>query len=65
MIRWIDSFMYNGEKVVELRLEYLYPYVDKFYIYEGRYTHQGKRKEELFLKKIKKYLNHIKTKFFL
>jgi len=53
MVNWIDTFMYNGDRVVELRLEYLYPHVHKFYIYEGRYTHQGERKEVLYFEKNK------------
>jgi len=53
MVAWIDCFLYNGEQIVELRLEYLYNSVNKFYIIEGRYTHQGKFKEELFFEKYK------------
>ncbi len=41
--------MFNGEIVMKLRLEYLSPYVDKFFICEKRYTHQGKRKDTLFV----------------
>jgi beta-1,4-mannosyl-glycoprotein beta-1,4-N-acetylglucosaminyltransferase len=40
--------MYNGEIITELRLKYLYNHVDKFYIVEGRFTHQGQKKEKLF-----------------
>jgi len=50
-MKWIDSILFNGEEVVKLRLEYLYNNVDKFYICEQRYTHQGTRKDELFIKK--------------
>lgn len=34
-----------------LRLKYLYDYVDTFYITEQRYTHQGSRKEILYIEK--------------
>lgn len=37
----IDTFMYNGEPIVELRLKYLYPYVTQFIIVEARKTHPG------------------------
>lgn len=44
----IDNTLFNGESITKLRLEYMYPYVDKFYICEHRYTYQGKKKETLF-----------------
>ena len=63
MVRWIDTFRYNGEIAVEVRLEYLYEHVDKFYIIEGRYTHQGLRKDILYFEKyqnmFKPYLDKI------
>ncbi len=48
-VRIIDSFSYNGELVVELRLKHLYPVVDEFVITEARETHSGKPKMELFI----------------
>ena len=45
----LDNFLFNGELIVKLRLKYLYEFVDRFYICEKRYTHQGKRKEQLFI----------------
>ena len=60
---WIDYFLYNGEPIVELRLEYLYRHVDKFYIVEGQYTHQGTKKDILYFEKnkdiFKPYLDKI------
>ena len=50
---WLDSTMFNGEPVVKLRLQYLFPYVDTFYICEQRYTHQGQRKEQLYIEQYK------------
>merc|ERR1719445_2106977 len=44
----VDSFMYNGEPVIPIRLELLYNVVDHFYIVEGSTTFSGKVKEELF-----------------
>ena len=54
-IHWIDSTMFNGDLIMKLRLKYLYPHVDKFYICEQRYTHQGTRKTELFFDKCKEW----------
>jgi len=47
MIRmlWIDNFMFNGEEAALYRVKYLYELVDKFYICEKRYTHQGTEKK--------------------
>ena len=50
-MKWIDSIMFNGEPVIKLRLEYLFNSIDTFYICEQRYTHQGNRKNELFVEK--------------
>lgn len=47
----IDNFLYNGEPIVELRLKYLDPYVDRFFITEARYTFSGKLKEQLFFER--------------
>lgn len=45
----IDSFAYNGELVIELRLRHLWPVVDEFVVTEARETHSGKPKAELFI----------------
>lgn len=44
----VDAFMFNGEPIVELRMALMNPYVDEFVIVESRWTHSGKRKDELF-----------------
>ncbi len=44
-----DTCLFNGENIMKLRLNYLYPFVDRFFICEKRYTYQGKRKEELYV----------------
>ena len=44
----IDCILYNGDRIVELRLAYLYDLVDFIYITESRYTFTGIRKEQLF-----------------
>ena len=46
---FIDTFMFNGDWIAKLRLEYLYEYVDYFYIVESRYTYSGKRKDQLYV----------------
>jgi beta-1,4-mannosyl-glycoprotein beta-1,4-N-acetylglucosaminyltransferase len=48
-MKWLDTVMFNGEPILKARLEYLAPFVDRFYICEQRYTHQGVRKEKLFV----------------
>ncbi len=45
---FIDTFLFNGDWITKLRLKYLSPFVDFFYVVEGRYTFSGKRKEALF-----------------
>ena len=47
---FIDTFLFNGDWIVKLRLAYLYEFVDVFYIVESRYTHSGVKKETLFTK---------------
>ncbi len=53
--------MYFDEDVIlDLRLNYLNPYVDKFVIVESKFTHSGKKKELLFdIKKFKNFENKI------
>jgi len=46
---FIDTFMFNGDWITKLRLEYLYDYVDYFYVVESRYTYSGKRKDRLYV----------------
>jgi hypothetical protein len=50
-MRWIDTVMFNGEPIIKARLEILKDHVDLFYITEQRYTHQGQRKEQLYIEK--------------
>jgi len=51
-----DCFMfYDEEMILDLRLNYLNNYVDKFVIVESSYTHSGKKRKLLF--DIKKYEN--------
>jgi len=47
-ISLIDTFSFNGEPVVKLRLEYLYPHVERFFIIEAHQTHTGKPKDFLY-----------------
>ena len=51
MVLFIDSFLFNGDDIVKLRLEYLYNYVDYFYIVESIYTHSGTKKPEYYVDK--------------
>ena len=64
MVLFIDSFLFNGEPIVKLRLEYLYNYVDYFYIVESIYTFTGDKKNYYYIDEYKSwfepYLNKIK-----
>ena len=48
-----DCFMYLDEDVVlDLRLNYLNPYIDKFVIVESKFTHSGKKRKLNLSKKL-------------
>ena len=49
MVYFIDSFLFNGEQIVKLRLEYLYKFVDYFYVVESIYTFTGIKKEFYYI----------------
>ncbi len=54
-----DCFMYNNEKLIlDLRLNYLDKYVEKFILVESKYDHQGNIKKNFF--KIKDFLRYEK-----
>ena len=57
-----DCFMYFDEDLVlDLRLNYLDKFVDKFIIVECSYNHKGeKRKPQFNLDKFSKFKNKIK-----
>jgi len=53
MVLFIDSFLFNGEELVKMRLEYYYNFVDKFYIVESIYTFTGIKKDIFYVDKFK------------
>jgi len=54
-----DCFMYNNEKLIlDLRLDYLDKYIEKFIIVESKYDHQGNLKKNFF--KIEDFLKYKK-----
>ena len=57
-----DCFMYYDEVlIIDLRLNYLNDYVDKFVIVESSYTHSGTPRKTLFdINKFSKFKNKIK-----
>ena len=56
----IDSFLFFQElDLLEIRLEYLYPIVDKFIIVEARQSFKGSIKGFIFEKNIKRYKKYI------
>jgi beta-1,4-mannosyl-glycoprotein beta-1,4-N-acetylglucosaminyltransferase len=48
----LDTFLFNGEQIAELRMKYLYNHVDKFIIVESWYTHTGIKKDVLYYNKM-------------
>ena len=61
-MRIFDCFMYYNEDVVlELRLNYLNPYVDFFIIVESKFNHKGEKKELNFkINKFEKFKDKIR-----
>ena len=58
-----DCFMYFDEDtVLDVRLNYLNKYVDKFVIIEAKYNHKGEKKN---LNLILKILKNLKIKLFI
>lgn len=56
----IDSFLFFQElDLLEIRLEYLYPFVDKFVIVEAGQTFRGSSKNYNFEKNIKRYHKYL------
>ena len=48
-MRIFDCFLYNGEKIVlDIRLNTLSEYIEKFIIVESKYDHQGNKKKLTF-----------------
>ena len=56
----IDSFLFFQElELLKIRLEYLYPFVDKFLIIEARQSFQGSIKDYFFEKNIERFNSYI------
>ena len=56
-----DCFMYFDEDtILDLRLNYLNAYVDKFIIVESKFTHSGKKRNTLLdINRFKEFKNKI------
>ena len=50
-VKVIDLFIYNGEPIVELRLQYLSAHVDEVVVVESRTTFSGRAKPQLFVER--------------
>jgi beta-1,4-mannosyl-glycoprotein beta-1,4-N-acetylglucosaminyltransferase len=50
-VKVVDTILYNGEPILELRLQLLYNVVDEFVIVEARETFSGIQKAELYIEK--------------
>jgi len=61
-ISLVDTFSFNGEPVVQLRLQYLYPHVDRFFIVESWITHSGNKKDFLYKDKYAEWFEPYKDK---
>jgi beta-1,4-mannosyl-glycoprotein beta-1,4-N-acetylglucosaminyltransferase len=61
-IRIIDTFPFNGDWVIKMRLEFMFPFVDEFVITESRYTFSGVKKDFLYRDKWSKLLEHYQSK---
>jgi beta-1,4-mannosyl-glycoprotein beta-1,4-N-acetylglucosaminyltransferase len=61
-VKIIDTILYNGEPIFELRLQLLYDVVDEFVIVEARETHSGVVKDELFTEKHAEAFEQYKAK---
>ena len=56
----VDSFLFFQElDLLEIRLEYLYPVVDKFIIIEAKQSFNGSIKDYVFEKNMKRYKKYI------
>ena len=64
-IKIIDYFLYNGEPIVEFRLEYLNDVVDYFVLVEARYTHSGIKKPFLYSEKNKEFFDKYEKKLII
>jgi len=47
-VKIIDTFPFNGDWIVKMRLEFMFPLVDEFVITESRHTFSGVKKEVLY-----------------
>ena len=61
----LDYFIYNGEPIIEYRLEYLNPVVDYFIMIESRNTFTGIKKPFLYSEKNKELFDKYKTKLII
>ena len=64
-IKIIDYFLYNGEPIVEFRLDYLNEVVDYFVLIESRYTHSGNKKPFLYSEKNKELFQKYEKKLMI
>ena len=56
----IDTFLFFQElDLLEIRLEYLYPFVDKFIIVEARQSFKGNTKDYIFEQNSKRYQKYL------
>ena len=55
-MKFFDCFMYNNEDLIlDVRLNSLDKYIDKFVIVEAKHNHQGKKKDNFNFSKCNSY----------
>lgn len=62
MIKVIDTFPFNGDWTIKMRLQFMFPFVDEFVITESRYTFSGARKDILYKDQWEKILRPFQSK---
>lgn len=61
-IKIIDTFPFNGDWIIRMRLEFMFPFVDEFVITESWYTFSGERKKFLYKDKWAELLKEYQSK---
>ena len=61
-VKIIDTFPFNGDWIIRMRLEFMFPFIDEFVITESSYTFSGEKKQFLYKDKWADLLKDYKSK---